>query len=320
MFQGTITAACPNPDDPVTFRAHINLETGGDYACFRRTLTPRYRYVWRDICLGYLCLVLTVAAIRLSDGLIAQMAAILFGSICIGFEIAYLQLFIHEAAHFNLCKTRAANDRVANWLVCWQVGTDVRAYRRTHFDHHRFLGGNHDSENSYRNPLTWRFALKLLTGTHALAVFDSRATASETEKRGRSGGWPLLRGLGMHGAIVGTLIFTGSWASALAWVIGMGAFFPAFATLRQIIEHRPIDGAGNRHAVTRLFGDDIVSKVFGGAGFNRHLLHHLEPQISYTRLADLEAYLDQTGAAPALASRRASYFDVLRKLLREARG
>ena len=32
------------------------------------------------------------------------------------------------------------------------------------------------------------------------------------------------------------------------------------------------------------------SRYFGGAGFNRHLLHHLDPSISYTRFDEFERF------------------------------
>ena len=53
-----------------------------------------------------------------------------------------------------------------------------------------------------------------------------------------------------------------------------------FATLRQLLEHRPAPGQIAGAAVTRMFGTDLFSRTFGGAGFNRHLLHHIEPQVS----------------------------------------
>ena len=57
---------------------------------------------------------------------------------------------------------------------------------------------------------------------------------------------------------------------------------PLLAKIRQTLEHR------NEHdkvsasllenenlGVNQMFGDDFFSRYFGGAGFNRHLLHHL---------------------------------------------
>jgi hypothetical protein len=102
----------------------------------------------------------------------------------------------------------------------------------------------------------------------------------------------------------------------------MAVFFPFFATLRQVLEHRSataVAGCDFRRlphgALTRLFGDGIVASTFGGAGFNRHLLHHWEPQVSYTRLRELESFLLRTRAAPILDGRRTTYWQALRELI-----
>jgi hypothetical protein len=69
-------------------------------------------------------------------------------------------------------------------------------------------------------------------------------------------------------------------------------------------------------AYTRIFGSDVFSSIFGGAGFNRHLLHHWEPSISYTNLSELEAYLRDTDVAPLIEMRRSSYFKAFANLFR----
>jgi hypothetical protein len=102
----------------------------------------------------------------------------------------------------------------------------------------------------------------------------------------------------------------------------VGAVFPFLFALRQLLEHRhehadPLtDYAEIDHgACTRLFGDDLFSRTFGGAGFNRHLLHHWEPQVSYTNPPELEAFLRGTEMAPIIEARRSSYPETFRKLL-----
>ena len=68
-----------------------------------------------------------------------------------------------------------------------------------------------------------------------------------------------------------------------------------------------------------MFGGDVFSRTFGGAGFNRHLLHHIEPQVSYTRYDALEDWLMNTSIAPALDVRRASYVRTFAALVSEGR-
>ena len=59
--------------------------------------------------------------------------------------------------------------------------------------------------------------------------------------------------------------------------------------------------------MNKLFGSGPLASTLGGAGFNRHLLHHWEPQLSCTRLAELERFLENTELKPALDAHRTSY-------------
>lgn len=320
MFHGPIVAAEASPLSPPAFRQRMLVETGQRYAAFRRSLTPRYGRVLGDIALGYAALTGTLVAVGQAEGAIGGLAAACGGAVGVGFLIAYLQLFIHEAAHFNLAAGRARNDRLADWLVCWQVGTSIAAYRATHGEHHRHLGRAGDTEVSYRHALTPRFLLEMLTGIHALRVFAARRRQPRTVAAAARSRAPLLRGLALHTMVILGLLALGWWPAVLAWAGGVAVAFPFFATVRQLLEHRPTPGmVDDGDAVTRLFGDGPFARVFGGAGFNRHLLHHLEPQVSYTRLAELEAFVQTTSMAPALDARRATYLGTFAELIRNRR-
>lgn len=317
MLQGPIIAHDAPPANPVAFRQRMLIEKGQGYANFRKTLTPEFGRVLIDIALGYAALLGCMVLVGQASGFVAGLAAACAGAIGVGFFIAYLQLFIHEGAHHQLAATKGDNDRIADWLVCWQVGTSIAAYRATHSEHHRHLGKPGDTEVSYRHPLTVRFVAEMLTGLHALRVFSQRKTGSSAKTSGASR-VPLLRGLAFHSAIIAATLLAGAWPATLAWLGGMAVAFPFFATMRQLLEHRPTPGMVDEgDAVSRLFGDGPFARIFGGAGFNRHLLHHLEPQISYTRLADLEGYLRKTSFAAVLDSRRATYFGTFAQLIRE---
>ena len=100
-------------------------------------------------------------------------------------------------------------------------------------------------------------------------------------------------------------------------------FFPFFGALRQLLEHRhpdaeaSIDYSVTPHGeYTRIFGNSGFDCIFGAAGFNRHLLHHWEPQLSYTCLADMEAYLQRTELAPLLAQHKTTYIKAFIALFR----
>jgi hypothetical protein len=107
-----------------------------------------------------------------------------------------------------------------------------------------------------------------------------------------------------------------------ARLLGELAFFPFFVSLRQTLEHRDEEASADvdyrqvdHGATNRLFGDGPVSNTLGSAGFNRHALHHWEPQVSCTRLRDLERYLERTELEPALERRRTSYRETFLRLL-----
>jgi fatty acid desaturase len=296
-----------------TLRARLMAESGGRHVAYVDTLTPRYWQVWRDIALGYAFLALVIAALGLPQSRAAQLLAVLPGAAAIGYGLAYLQLFLHEAAHYNCAPGRVANDMLCNALVSWQVGTTVARYRPVHFRHHRELGTTRDPERSYFRALTPRFLLETLTGVHALRVFLLRSRGQD-DVGGRRSLRPLAAGVAMHALVATAAWALSGWVAVVAWVLGAAGFYPLFATLRQLLEHRadqadPLRDYGqvDHGAVTRLFRPGPLAASFGGAGFARHLLHHWEPQVSYTRLAELERHLAQTSAAALMEARRTTY-------------
>ena len=311
-------------------RARLVGGNGKRFVLFVRDLKPRYWIVYRDIALGYVLLAgsfcLTVAAPTLG---IPKLVASAFGGLLIGYWVAYLQLFLHEGAHYNLAPTKDQSDRICDFTVCWLFGTPVGAYRPIHFQHHRDLGTTNDTEFTYFFPLNLLFLLRALFGIRAIEVilfWRSKVEGAAIPAAGDNGALPwLLVAVTAHAVIVAASIYLGAWWAALAWIIGIGMGFPFFGALRQLLEHR--DGAAlsttdfrtrDHGAFTRLFGDDIFSATFGGAGFNRHLLHHWEPQVSYTNLADLEAFLESTEIKFTMDRRRATYFGTFRRLWSQA--
>jgi fatty acid desaturase len=308
-------------------RPVIANSQGTRYVDFVKTLSPHYGRLFLDIGLGYSALLVTcVLVVALpANGVMPGWLAASLGALLIGFWIAYLQLFIHEGAHFNFSPDRSRSDILCNFLIAWMIGTSVQNYRIVHFQHHRALGSVEDSELTYFLPLNLLFIIKGLSGIRVLEVLVSRKMlqAKKATVRDQRGKYVGLAGLAAHIVILAaTYIFGSIWLS-LAWIAGVGAIFPFFGALRQLLEHRDerADAKANyfetdHGAYTRIFGSDVFSSIFGGAGFNRHLLHHWEPAISYTNLSELEAYLRDTDVAPLIEMRRSSYFKTFASLFR----
>jgi len=302
------------------------VEAGGiPYVSWRKTLRPRFGIVWRDLGLGFAAIILVFllsffVMVRYPQLAVPVLPA---GAALAGFFLAYLSLFMHEASHYNLHPDKKKNDRLATVLLCLLFGQDLRSYRSIHWQHHRHLGTPADTETSYFNALTPRFLFESFTGIHLLRVMRKKKNAGAiSDSMKKNSKKMLLAGAATNAAIVAALFWC-HWVLSLQWIVAMVLFFPFFATLRQILEHRHeqadthADYTRRDHGkVSRIFTDGLFSRLFGGAGFNRHMIHHWDPQVSYTRLGDVEAFLRQSPATSALLQdARTTYGRTLKSLL-----
>jgi fatty acid desaturase len=304
----------------------VKDHNGVPYTVFRQTLSPKYVRVLFDIARGYFFLVLVVVAMIFFDKrfhtywwIMVPLAALL-----IGYIAAYLALFIHEAGHFNIHRGKKMNDKLATVFLCLPFGLSIKSYRKIHWQHHLHLGTPGDAEVSYFHALTKLFLLETLTGFHLLRVNRRKGgnnilTKEQVQKSHMMVGAGIL----FHLIMIVTSILTGYWTLALAWVLGFGVFFPFFATIRQVLEHRDelahhaTDFYKDPHGKTsRLFIHTVLSSSFGAAGFTRHMIHHWDPHISYTRLGDIEEFLsDSARTSEIIRESRTSYMTTLKKLL-----
>ena len=132
----------------------------------------------------------------------------------------------------------------------------------------------------------------------------------------------IIAGITFQLSFLCLFFFTKQYWVAGIWLLGFGAFFPFFGALRQLLEHRSewasckTDYTRTAHGKTnRIFSGNAFAAAFGSAGFDRHLLHHLEPQISYTNLYELEKYLSNTSIATQLKKHKTTYFNAFISLL-----
>lgn len=302
-------------------KAGLINSDGETYADFRGRIRPRYARNWAAITLAYLALAGAIVLLsRLSGAEVAvQLAATIPAALLIGYCIAFIGLFVHEAAHYNMAADRARNDFLTNLLVGPLIAMDVRRYRPVHMQHHKRLGHSDDTERSYFSSLDLRFIIETLTGIRVLKVLLSYQQYLDTAPDETAGqgffSWTLIGTLLVHGGVLLIALVLGYWAVALAWLAGAVLVFPFFASLRQVLEHRSVEARGESHlAANRLFGDGPVASTLGGAGFNRHLLHHWDPGISCTRLRDVERFLLDSPAADTLRRHQTTYWRTFKQL------
>lgn len=295
---------------------------GRSWQAYRRSLRPRWSRVAAEMALAYVAMAVTAWLLSIAVSLERPWSLfwLLPGAVSFGYWMAYLQLFLHEAAHFNLAPGRQANDWLANLLIASWVGTSVANYRAIHWQHHRHHGEPDDSEHTYFYPLDARFIIEGLTGLSALRVIAFRRGQLAGDRKTPSRLMPLLA-LTLHGAVVAGCVLLGHWPLALAWLAGIGVFFPFFGSLRQLLEHRSVEASAdiNYHEVahgrvTRMFKEGPVGSTFGAAGFSRHMLHHWDSSLSYTNFPEVERFLLDCDEARAHVSLKTSYWRAFREL------
>ncbi len=272
---------------------------GTNYAIFRKSLKPAYRKAITDVLKGhfFLILILITGTVLIKTGFFTTIM-ILPIALLIGYILAYLHLFIHAAAHYNLHPVKHINDRISDYTIGVFFGIQQKKYRKIHWMHHANLGTKDDTEHSYFNELNTAFLLKCVTGIHAVSVIVSRRKKNDLSHKNRSSIIISSYSFLFHLALLTILFLTGGWKLPTAWLIGLVVVFPSFATIRQLLEHRDLHASGKTNykktdhgKVSRLFGKGIIDSSFGAAGFNRHLLHHWDPSVSYTSLPAIEDYL-----------------------------
>jgi fatty acid desaturase len=313
----------------------LRTRDGLEWREFRRGLEPRFGLVWGDIAARFGMMALGYAAacaIAAFAGNAVGFALVPVLSVWVGFWFGSVVLFMHEAAHYNLHPDKAANDRLANVFVCILTGDEVKHYRALHWKHHLHLGDVDDTEVSYHWAPTFRFMLETFSGIHAWRVFKAHrhSRALDTKEGGsrQRDFLALARGIALHATIAGTPLLFGWYSASLTWVVAVGVVFPFFSALRQQLEHRSeaassaLDYSVVPHgAVNRMFRGSLFARSFGSAGFWRHLLHHWDPSVSYTRFSDFETFLLKTELGPLVDDARTSYGTVWRRLSRgEAEG
>ena len=290
----------------ITFNEVVD-NNGNNYSDFRKTLKPNFGLVWRDISLGYILMIATLTTfffLERAYGItwFTLVGVVIFAFIT-AFWLAFIQLFVHEAAHYNIHPNKKTNDRLANIFLCLILGVNIKAYRLTHSKHHQRLGQTDDTEHSYFSRLTPLFVIKMFTGIHLLNVLRSRNKLQngQNEKSLSQQKTALIAGGMLNFIFLATLAFFGYFLTAATWVATVIVFYPFFATIRQLLEHRGEDYNSdinfydvNHGKNSRMFKSNIFSFFMGGAGFDRHLIHHWDPEISYTQLKDVELFLEKT--------------------------
>ena len=327
------TTLAPRDTETEVFRGlrgSLRDGSGQSYAEMKSGLVTRYAWVWAQLVIAYSVLLGVAGSVVMLQPYLSAWWQVgiagLLGGIIVGYVVAFIALWLHEAAHFNVHPVRAWNDRLANIFLGPIVLHDVRQYRRIHFGHHRHLGTTSDTERSYFNALNVRYFIESLSGIKVARVLLTRVPSVLPSKETEIYlNWAAPAGVLLHLGVIGGGIYAQCYALALTWSFGVFIVYPFLGGLRQVLEHRSYDASPTvdytQHAhgeYTRVFKGGIFSRTFGGAGFNRHLIHHWDPGISSTCFNDVENFLENSQLRDFYGSRTTTYGHALTVLLQHS--
>jgi fatty acid desaturase len=236
-----------------------------------------------------------------------------------------LAILMHDAAHGLLFRSKAVNDRVAQWLCAYPVVTDLHLYRPYHLKHHRLTQQPDDPDLvlSAPFPITRaslrRKILRDLTGQTGY----QRRKAQLRDALGPSGTpWReraarLRRRLG-GAALVNLALFLALtlagywWLYPLLWLLPLMTWYQLVSRIRNIAEHAVVPDNDDpwRNTRTTLAGP-LTRLVLAPYRVNYHLEHHLFPFAPCWRLPRLHRHLLAAGHGPRMELRR-GYGEVLR--------
>lgn len=298
---------------------------GVSYLDFRKSLQPNYFSIWLQVLSSYLFLVfLCLLTIWFeTSSPIISIGVTLFSAVGIGYTIAFVTLFVHEASHYGLASNKKLNDFLGTYAIGFLVGLDLPSYRRSHWQHHTKLGTTQDPERSYFDSLNLRSILQVLSLIVVVKRILWRISNRplETGENRMDSKIPLVLGLFFHALCLGLFFSLGHWMTITAWVLGFGIFFPFFGWLRQLLEHRSMEAVSlidyakvNHGELSRIFVGGFFTKTFGGAGFDRHIIHHLDATVSCTNFAEVEKFLMDSNVRAEVESARTTYLKTFREL------
>ena len=220
-------------------------------------------------------------------------------------------LWVHEASHFLLARSRPLNDFLADFLFASPIGMNVETYRNNHLTHHRDLGSIADKDRwtyafDIHGKRIYAVALVILTGYYGLVVAIRKYGIGLFHGKGSRGSITKYRKIVMtlvwNATLLGFCVLCDRWwAYILLWVYPVLSITVLLNVLRTTAEHQPSAYVGDeslleRRTITRTTIPPLLEKwIFFQANFNYHFEHHVFPGVPCSRLPALHRLLKDRG-------------------------
>jgi fatty acid desaturase len=279
--------------------------TGRESRCDNRTMAPPARRHWRERLVGtplhdllgvwmlvwsLAPTVAVIAAFHRWPSVWSFLGAVVFS----GVRMNALFVAAHEAYHYNLFRSRKLNVWVGGALASYSVMMPFFHNQKTHWDHHRYVGTARDPDSPawdwphHQRGLFVRELLLLATGLSYVdrivrIVFGLPRAASATRKAR-----PMLEGE-MKRREIARLIVVQLGVLALfsvtigpqwyvpLWLFPAMSVFPAWFTVREMLEHR-------RGAIIVYRAGMLERFLLGCFNFHLHAYHHAHASAAWFTL------------------------------------
>lgn len=244
---------------------------------------------------------------------------------------------MHECAHTHVFRHRGWSDVLGKRIIAPLVFADFDAYRRRHWDHHRFIGEEGETKDTYLIDIRGLGLFRAFARCVFMAAAVRKFFGQQVGRTAGSGGRRWLINLAVFQLVFAvTLVLTArafnpdrGWATAvqfaaaayaIVYVYGLMSLTVFMASLRAIAEHQVYDAASARsgYAALRNFTCNPLSRFLMGAyGFGEHYTHHRAPAIPYYRLRAATTEMAQED--PSLRPEK-DYFTVIAEILTRPKG
>ena len=295
-------------------------EDGLYYEDFKKSLKIKYKIILFDLCL---IVSMIISGFFLFENLknSSQILYFVCHFVWNSFWFASYLNFFHESSHYNLHHNKKINDMLATFLFSLFNGQDIKNLRITHWQHHKYLGATHDTENSYSEPLSFSQIIKVLLFIFTFQKILIRNNYLKTSKK-KIFSKLFFISIFFHLGVTTLIIFVFGYFTAVVWVYTFLTGVPLFFKIRQTLEHRNVDHDKTKSfinidhgPINRLFKSNFFSRFFGSAGFNKHLLHHWDPSLSYTNFREFENFLLKTKLKEQILNSKSNYNKIFSNLI-----
>jgi fatty acid desaturase len=251
----------------------------------------------------------------------------------VGFGMNGLLNLMHESAHALVFRSKQPSEALGRSVLAPLVFADFDGYKARHWQHHRCLGVEGETKDTYlidiRGLNLLHLLVRCLSGVEALRKFSGQSTPElEPRTPPTRGNWfarvAIAHAVLCAGLLLAAVLGHQSWREALIsalfaygaiYLYGLMSLTTFAAALRAIAEHQlhgPSDVQG--YAALRNFKCNPITRFLMGAyGFGEHETHHMHPGIPYYQLPSATELLarEQESLTP-----RQGYFATLFHIMR----